>query len=53
MHVANINDRSMLGGRDSEVAVVIEDTEMIDGKMNDVPYLVGRFSHSLRCHLLR
>ena len=31
---ANINDRSILGERDSEVAVIGEDAEMIDGKMN-------------------
>lgn len=28
---ANINDRSMRGDRDSELAAVIRDTEMIDG----------------------
>ena len=50
---ANINDRSMLGGRDSEVAVIIEDVDMVNGEMNGQPYLVGRFSHSLRCRLLR
>ena len=50
---ANINDRSMLGWRDSEIAVIVEDVEMIDSKMNDEPYQVGKFSHSLRCHLLK
>ena len=50
---ANINDRSMLGDRDSEVAVIIEDNEMMEGKMNGRPYQVGKFSHSLRCHLLK
>ena len=50
---ANINDRSMLGSRDSEVAVIIEDTRLIDGKMNGHPFQVGEFSHSLRCHLMR
>jgi len=50
---ANINDRSMLGDRDSEVAVIIEDAEMIEGKMNGQSFQVGRFSHSLRCHLMR
>ncbi|CAB4034965.1 Phospholipase D2 [Paramuricea clavata] len=48
---ANINDRSMLGGRDSEVAVIIEDVEMIHGKMNDSQYQAGKFSHNLRCSL--
>lgn len=50
---ANINDRSMLGGRDSEVAVIIEDLDLIDGEMNGVKYFVGKFSHSLRCNLLK
>lgn len=48
---ANINDRSMLGGRDSEVAVIVEDVEMINGKMNNRLWQVGMFSHTLRCHL--
>ena len=50
---ANINDRSMLGDRDSEVDVVIEDREMIEGTMNGRAYPVGRFSHGLRCHLFK
>ena len=50
---ANINDRSMLGDRDSEVAVIIQDNEMMEGKMNGRPYQVGKFSRSLRCHLLK
>ncbi|XP_065882686.1 phospholipase D2-like [Dysidea avara] len=50
---ANINDRSMRGKRDSEVAVMFEDAEMIDGKMNGRHFEVGKFSHSLRCHLMR
>lgn len=50
---ANINDRSMLGARDSEVAVMIEDVNLIDGTMNNQPYQVGKFAHSLRCHLLK
>ena len=48
---ANINDRSMLGERDSEVAVIVEDVEMISGNMNDKPLQVGKFSHNLRCRL--
>ncbi len=50
---ANINDRSMLGDRDSEVNVIIEDRNMIDGKINGLPYRVGKFSHGLRCHLMK
>ena len=51
--VANINERSMLGDRDSEMCVVFEDTVMIDGVMNGEPYHVGQFCHSLRCRLFR
>ena len=50
---ANINDRSLLGDRDSEMAVVFEDKEMIEGRMNGEPFSVGKFSHTLRCHLFR
>lgn len=50
---ANINDRSMLGHRDSEVAVIIEDNDMMEGKMKGQSYQVGKFAHSLRCYLLR
>ncbi len=50
---ANINDRSMLGHRDSEVAVIIEDLDFVDGQMNGVEYKMGKFAHSLRCDLLK
>ena len=50
---ANINDRSMLGDRDSEVAVMIEDLDFVDGQMNGVEYKMGKFAHSLRCDLLK
>eukprot|EP01102_Stenamoeba_stenopodia_P021894 TRINITY_DN8940_c0_g1_i2.p1 TRINITY_DN8940_c0_g1~~TRINITY_DN8940_c0_g1_i2.p1 ORF type:complete len:587 (+),score=110.04 TRINITY_DN8940_c0_g1_i2:45-1805(+) len=48
---ANINDRSMLGDRDSEIAVLVRDTNLIDSTMNDEPYRAAKFAHSLRCHL--
>ncbi|BCR91689.1 phospholipase D [Aspergillus chevalieri] len=50
---ANINERSMLGSRDSEVAAVVRDTNMIWSTMNGQPYLVGRFPHTLRMRLMR
>ncbi|CAB3989453.1 Phospholipase D2 [Paramuricea clavata] len=50
---ANINDRSMLGDRDSEVAVMIEDLDFVDGNMNGIGYKMGKFAHSLRCDLLK
>ena len=50
---ANINDRSLLGKRDSELAVLIEDTEMEPSLMNGVEYQAGRFALSLRKHCFR
>jgi len=47
---ANINDRSMLGNRDSEIAIVTtqDPSHMIDGMMNGEPYKVSAFAHDLR-----
>ncbi|KAL8864624.1 MAG: hypothetical protein Q9174_007282, partial [Haloplaca sp. 1 TL-2023] len=50
---ANINERSMLGSRDSECAAVVRDTDMLWSTMNENPYLVGRFPHTLRMRLMR
>ena len=50
---ANINERSQLGNRDSEVAAVVRDTDMLWSKMNGEPYRVGRFAHTLRMRLMR
>ncbi|KAI4903033.1 hypothetical protein NFI96_033387 [Prochilodus magdalenae] len=50
---ANINDRSMLGKRDSEMAVVVEDTELQDSLMDGENYQAGRFALSLRVECFR
>ncbi|KAH8114370.1 phospholipase D [Phellopilus nigrolimitatus] len=50
---ANINERSQRGDRDSELASIIRDTDMIDGTMAGKPYKVGRFAHTLRVRLMR
>lgn len=50
---ANINERSMRGDRDSELAAVIRDTDMIDGHMAGKPFKVGRYAHTLRMRLMR
>ena len=50
---ANINERSMLGSRDSEVAAIVHDTELLDSKMAGEPFRVGRFPHTLRMRLMR
>ncbi|KAJ2784835.1 hypothetical protein H4R18_000869 [Coemansia javaensis] len=51
MGSANINDRSMCGNRDSEIAMVIEDTEAVVTTMDGRPYQAARFAHSLRVQL--
>ncbi|KAK7529264.1 uncharacterized protein J3D65DRAFT_642933 [Phyllosticta citribraziliensis] len=50
---ANINERSMLGFRDSEVAAIVRDYDMIDSMMGGKPYKVSKFAHSLRMRLMR
>lgn len=50
---ANINERSMLGSRDSEIAAIVRDTDMIWSKMAGEDYQVGRFAHTLRMRLMR
>ncbi|PQQ21450.1 phospholipase D zeta 1 [Prunus yedoensis var. nudiflora] len=48
---ANINDRSLLGSRDSEIGLLIEDKEMINSHMGGKPWKAGKFSLSLRLSL--
>ncbi|KAK3076229.1 hypothetical protein LTS18_013567, partial [Coniosporium uncinatum] len=50
---ANINERSMLGSRDSEVACIIRDKQMMSSVMAGEPYMVGKFPHTLRMRLMR
>ncbi|KAI1814441.1 phospholipase D [Poronia punctata] len=50
---ANINERSMLGNRDSETAAVVRDADMMWSTMAGEPYRVGRFAHTLRMRLMR
>lgn len=50
---ANINDRSLLGNRDSEVALFIEDTQFTDGTINKTACKVGKFTSTLRLRLFR
>uniref|UniRef100_H2Z4U4 Phospholipase n=1 Tax=Ciona savignyi TaxID=51511 RepID=H2Z4U4_CIOSA len=45
---ANINDRSMSGTRDSEVAMLVEDTQFVDSIMAEQPFKVGVYASSLR-----
>ncbi|XP_057957656.1 phospholipase D zeta 1 isoform X3 [Malania oleifera] len=48
---ANINDRSLLGSRDSEIGVLIEDQELVDSSMGAKPWKAGKFASSLRLSL--
>ncbi|KAK4433895.1 Phospholipase D zeta 1 [Sesamum alatum] len=48
---ANINDRSLLGSRDSEIGVLIEDKEFVDSRISGRPWKAGKFALSLRLSL--
>ncbi|KAF1813399.1 phospholipase D [Eremomyces bilateralis CBS 781.70] len=50
---ANINERSMRGNRDSEVAAIIRDRELVSSTMAGEPYMVGKFPSTLRMRLMR
>ena len=56
---ANINDRSMLGDRDSEVCVLMEDQVDEDDDtairitMNGEPYLAGRYAYTMRTSIYK
>ncbi|KAI9922035.1 hypothetical protein PsorP6_000265 [Peronosclerospora sorghi] len=50
---SNINDRSMNGDRESEIALVIEDMRYEDGMMNEKPYRRGITASKLRLQLFR
>ncbi|KAF6121051.1 phospholipase D1 [Phyllostomus discolor] len=50
---ANINDRSMLGKRDSEMAVIVQDTETVPSVMDGKEYQAGRFARGLRLQCFR
>lgn len=52
---ANINDRSLLGKRDSEIAVVVQDQEFQEHKnlKNGTRIISGRFCGTLRRRLFR
>uniref|UniRef100_A0A3Q2ZEV3 Phospholipase n=1 Tax=Hippocampus comes TaxID=109280 RepID=A0A3Q2ZEV3_HIPCM len=50
---ANINDRSMLGKRDSEVAVIVEDTETVASVMDGHEFEAGPYALGLRLECFR
>lgn len=50
---ANINDRSMAGDHDSEIAMVIEEPPTLETLINGRPAKVSQFAASLRRYLIR
>jgi phospholipase D1/2 len=50
---ANINERSMLGSRDSEIACIVRDKDMIPSRMAGEEYMVAKFAYGLRMRLMR
>lgn len=50
---ANINDRSLLGKRDSEIAAVIRDEEFLESTLNGQKVKVGKYAFSLRNKIFR
>ncbi|KAF7797283.1 hypothetical protein EIP86_008478 [Pleurotus ostreatoroseus] len=50
---ANINDRSQRGDGDSEIALVVEDDDLIESKMDGQKYLASRFAATLRRRIFR
>ncbi len=50
---ANINDRSLMGDRDSEIGLCISDSEMVETVFNGQPYSVAKFAHTFRCSLFQ
>uniref|UniRef100_A0A4W6DL66 Phospholipase n=1 Tax=Lates calcarifer TaxID=8187 RepID=A0A4W6DL66_LATCA len=50
---ANINDRSMLGKRDSEVAVIVEDSQKVASVMDGQEYEAGPYALQLRLECFR
>jgi len=50
---ANINDRSMLGNRDSEMAVFVEDEDRVSSLMGGQEYQAGPLALALRKECFR
>lgn len=53
MGSANINDRSQKGDGDSEIALVVEDNEVLQTTMAGRPYAAAKFAATLRRRLYR
>ncbi|KAF8523531.1 phospholipase D [Hysterangium stoloniferum] len=53
MGSANLNDRSQKGDGDSEIALVVEDTDEIESRMDGKRYIARRFAATLRRQLYK
>ncbi|KAI0703476.1 phospholipase D/nuclease [Cytidiella melzeri] len=53
MGSANLNDRSQKGDGDSEIALVVEDEDMIETTMDGQKYMAARFAATLRRQLYK
>ncbi|KAI1413844.1 phospholipase D/nuclease [Hypoxylon sp. FL1857] len=50
---SNLNDRSQLGNHDSELSIVMEDTDKLKSVMDGQPFEAGRHAATLRRYLWR
>ncbi|KAK4685290.1 phospholipase D1/2, partial [Tremellales sp. Uapishka_1] len=50
---ANLNDRSQVGDHDSEIAILIEDEDLIESHMDGKKYMASRFAATWRRSLMR
>jgi phospholipase D1/2 len=50
---SNINDRSMVGSHDSELSIVMTDTQPLETTMDGKPFTAGHHAATLRRHLWR
>jgi phospholipase D1/2 len=50
---SNINDRSQIGSHDSELAIVMEDTNTLASTMDGEPFQAGHHAATLRRHIWR
>jgi phospholipase D1/2 len=50
---ANLNDRSQRGDHDSEIAIVIEDMDLVESVMDGKKYMAGRLPTVWRRQLMR
>ncbi|KAI0064970.1 phospholipase D/nuclease [Artomyces pyxidatus] len=53
MGSANLNDRSQRGDGDSEIALVVEDDDLIRSSMDGQPFMAARFAATLRRKIYR